>query len=316
MRRLRGNEIVAISYKESTEFFESLVHRLREHGVVCAITSGMACVALGLSTQTKDCDVLCDPGSAREFLRVLSDSTFHDMHCVYRGRTTPPCDSRWLRGGWTSHFEWKVPSGKVQLDAFGVPPRGSQSWQRTIVGDYVGLASLAEMKQTDRDKDWPFVTGIGMKMIEAGNAQGWLYLFDAQLIRRLASRFPLPDEIIQRRPILSLITQKRELLSDALQAEREFWRELNRERLSVYSAAQRTYARELRKLKPPGAMDLMHDHKLRVACARDHLPQRPIRDYGVERIIESARKNVARRYFPELLQWLPNVEPAFGELSN
>jgi hypothetical protein len=307
---------VAIGYKESAEFFESLVHRMRERGVVCAITSGMACVALGLSTQTKDCDVLCDPGSARKFLKVLCDSRFRGADCVYRGRTTPPCDSRWLLGGWTSHFEWKAASGKVQLDVFGVPPRGTQSWQETIAGDFVGLASLAEMKQTDRDKDWPFVTGIGVKMIEAGDTRGWLYLYDADLIRRLASRFPMPEGIVRQRPVLSLFTASRGLFFDALQAERDFWQELNRERLSVYSANRRPYARELRKLKPPGTMDLMSDHELRVTCARDHLPKRPIRDYGVDRIIESARRNVARRYHSELLEWLPNVKPAFGELSN
>ncbi|RIK82093.1 MAG: hypothetical protein DCC68_07120 [Planctomycetota bacterium] len=172
------------------------------------------------------------------------------------------------------------------------------------------------MKQTDRDKDWPFVTGIGAKMIEAGDARGWLYLFDSELIRRLASRFPLPETIVRQRPVLSLISANRDLFFDALLAEREFWQELNRERLSVYSAARRPFVRELRKLRPSGAMDVMADHRLRVACARDHLPQRPIRDFGVERIIEDARKNVARRYHPELLQWLPNVRPAFGELSN
>lgn len=40
-------------------FYERLVQRLRERGVVCAITSGLACVHYGIAETTPDCDLLC-----------------------------------------------------------------------------------------------------------------------------------------------------------------------------------------------------------------------------------------------------------------
>ena len=40
-------------------FYEELVRKLRDQGVVCAITSGLACVHYGVAETTKDCDLLC-----------------------------------------------------------------------------------------------------------------------------------------------------------------------------------------------------------------------------------------------------------------
>src|SRR5436853_2687347 len=48
-----------LSYAELEQFYEGLVIKLREQGVVCAITSGMACVHYGVAETTKDCDATC-----------------------------------------------------------------------------------------------------------------------------------------------------------------------------------------------------------------------------------------------------------------
>ena len=47
-----------LSYAELEQFYESLVARARRRGIVCAITSGMACVAFGVAQATQDCDLL------------------------------------------------------------------------------------------------------------------------------------------------------------------------------------------------------------------------------------------------------------------
>ena len=51
-------------------FYERLVQRLRERGVVCAITSGLACVHYGIAETTQDCDLLCHTRSFEELLEL------------------------------------------------------------------------------------------------------------------------------------------------------------------------------------------------------------------------------------------------------
>jgi hypothetical protein len=40
------------------------------------------------------------------------------------------------------------------------------------------------MKRTNRDKDWPFVTALGARMIEMGDERGWLHIYDETLLRK------------------------------------------------------------------------------------------------------------------------------------
>ncbi len=47
-----------LSYSELEEFYEDLVAKARGQGIVCAITSGMACVNFGVSQTTRDCDLI------------------------------------------------------------------------------------------------------------------------------------------------------------------------------------------------------------------------------------------------------------------
>ncbi|MEO7297758.1 MAG: hypothetical protein ABI042_04195, partial [Verrucomicrobiota bacterium] len=85
-------------------FFEDFVSELRHRGVVCAITSGMACVHYGVAETTKDCDLLCHPSSFGTLLDLLEETKVSGASCRYRGNISPPLDARWHRGGWTSHF--------------------------------------------------------------------------------------------------------------------------------------------------------------------------------------------------------------------
>ena len=92
-------------------FYEDLVRKLRDQGVVCAITSGLACVHYGIAETTQDCDLLCHPSSFDQLLRLLAFTEINGATCAYRGNISPPLDARWHRGGWTSHFEWSETSG-------------------------------------------------------------------------------------------------------------------------------------------------------------------------------------------------------------
>jgi hypothetical protein len=83
----------------------------------------------------------------------------------------------------------------------------------------VTLASrriVAAMKRTNRGKDWPFVTALGIRMLDAGLPEGWLHLYDAGVIRDQLSRCTPPEEIVARRPALRLALARRTLpLHDA-----------------------------------------------------------------------------------------------------
>src|SRR2546421_4783623 len=89
-------------------FYEDLVIKLRDRGVICAITSGLACVHYGIAETTQDCDLLCHPGSFDALLGLLSETKISGVDCRYRGNISPPLDSGWHRGGWTSHFHWET----------------------------------------------------------------------------------------------------------------------------------------------------------------------------------------------------------------
>jgi len=163
-----------VNPNELHRFYEGLVCQLRDRGVVCAITSGLACVHYGISETTQDCDLLCHPKSFDLLLEVLAEMQIEGKPCHYRGNISPPLDARWHSGGWTSHFEWDTKAQSTTLDVFGKAVRQSSPWELDLAGLYVGRNVVAEMKRTDRDKDWPFITSLGTDLLRSDDQRGWL----------------------------------------------------------------------------------------------------------------------------------------------
>ena len=223
-----------LSYAELEQFYEGLVTRARRQGIACAITSGMACVAYGVAQATQDCDLLCAPDAAGKLLDLLAEASLHGQLPGYRGHLTPPLDARWLRGGWTSHFVWDAAGAEAYLDIFGVAPRGSSPWEAELQGFYAGPHTVAQMKRTNRGKDWPFVTALGVKLLEAGDPRGWLHLFNYEVLIQTAAKLPCPAEMIALRPVLGLLAPGDERLEVALRGEIEFWNQLYRLRIRVH----------------------------------------------------------------------------------
>jgi hypothetical protein len=104
-------------------------------------------------------------------------------------------------------------------------------------------------------------------------------------------------------------------LSVAVLAERLFWQELDRLRTRIYRAALRPFVLAMGRTKSPAGAPLPQQHAARLACAEENLNQKPIKTYGVERLIQEARQATAAFVRPELLQWLPNVHPHFTYLE-
>lgn len=303
-----------LTQAELDQFYERIVVSVRARGGVCAITSGMACIEFGVAQTTKDCDVLCEPRSARILLDVIGSAELMGSCCRYRGNLSPPLDARWLRGGWTSHFFWKARGAEAYLDVFGVAPRGSSPWAAELRGLYAHPHTVAEMKRTDREKDWPFATALGSMMLSAGDARGWLHIFDVTTLRRLIKRIPCPQEIVALRPALGLALRRDKRLEHVVHVEKVYWSALDRARLRVYERAVRPYAAAVRKALTPRDASLELQHETRRERARRLLPKSPLRDHGLPALVHDARKSVVTLVPGANLEYLPEVADNFASL--
>lgn len=296
-------------------FFEDLVRELRSRGVICAITSGLACVHYGIAETTQDCDLLCHPASFQTLLDLLQQTEVAGARCHYRGNISPPLDARWHRGGWTSHFQWDSMPDVTTLDVFGHAMRESAPWADDVAGLYASQNVVAEMKRTDRDKDWPVITSLGVALLQARDPRGWLHLFNADSISELLEACPIPTELLKIRPALQLAVSRDPALERALLTEQHFWKELDRLRIRICRAALRPYVLAMGREDFSKASSLHEDHRIRVACAEKSLEKNPVSQYGVERMIEEARKSTAAFVNPDLIRWLPDVRRYFRFLT-
>ncbi len=302
---------------EQQTFYENLVRELRSRGVICAITSGMACVHYGIAETTKDCDLLCHPGSFPTLLTLLAQTKIDGHDCHYRGNISPPLDARWHRGGWTSHFQWDTQPDATTLDIFGHALRESSPWLHDIFGLYAGANTVAAMKRTNRDKDWAFVTALGVRMIEADDQRGWLHVFNADTLLELLGQHQCPPDLAASRPALDLGLRNDPRLAGALNAERKLWEELDRRRIHILQRHLRAYVSAVRTARAAKALPLEPEHLLRVECAARHLPENPLKTYGLQKYVDEAEAALFESgLIPEnALTWLPDVMKYFEWLN-
>jgi|SRR5947209_14328588 len=193
--------------------------------------------------------------------------------------------------------------------------RGTSPWEHDLAGLYAGKNVVAEMKRTDRDKDWPFITSLGNEMLRARDQRGWLHLFEPDALLECQDEDSIPSELFSSRPLLQLAINRDPRLRMAVMAERHFWQELDRLRIRIYRAALRPYVLAMGRARISSGLALPEQHRERVACAEKSLAQTPIASYGVDRLIAEARAATAAFVQPELLEWLPNVRPYFTFLE-
>lgn len=305
-----------IPYAELERFFCALVVRAQERGIPCAITSGMACVHFGVAATTKDCDVLCQPEKSDEFRNLIAETELRGLAPNYRGHISPPLDARWMRGGWTSHFTWKTAPEETCLDIFGIAPRGSSPWELQLIGIYARYNVVAEMKRTNREKDWPFATSLGGRMILDGDSNGWLHLHDGEVLRNLLQSGKIPPHLKELRPVLGLAPFSDTMrVKRVLMAERVFWSELDEIRVQIFQKHLRPYVSAVRRASAGRRdMSIADSHVLRLQCAEEHLPQLPVREYGIARMIAEARQNVGMTMGEDVVSWLPVAEGNFHGL--
>ena len=295
-----------ISYAELEIFFRDLVNRAQLAGIPCAITSGRACVHFGVAATTKDCDVLCLPEKSNAFRALIAATSLRGLPPQYRGNISPPLDTHWMRGGWTSHFTWKTKPEETCLDVFGIAPRGSTPWEDELRGLYASRHTVAEMKLTNREKDWPYITALGIKLLAMDDPRGLLHIYDPAVLIQSVRKYPPASWMLEARPSLRLAIKADPLLEGALHAETVFWHKLDACRIQLYERALRPYVSAVRKAQARRTLTLAESHEIRIACAWESLAPSPIASYGFAQLVTDARESAGRLLHPSLMSWLPN----------
>ncbi|MSR64922.1 MAG: hypothetical protein EXS18_03975 [Verrucomicrobiae bacterium] len=209
----------------------------------CVISSGQAVVLHRLAIMSKDGDWILreDAETTEHVLRVL------DSHrATYRFGA--PLDVRWLKGGWSSHFEFTRDSLRVRTDFVTRPPRLTTSdldrlWkeQSGRPTPFLDARDLADVKKTDREKDYAVIGELARLMNDVRDQL--LYSRSARDLSRLANENPaMVKPLAARRPLLTLIASGQDALEVALDAERRALMHANEKRLDGYRRAAERWA--------------------------------------------------------------------------
>jgi len=210
-------------------------NRGRLRAVVC---SGQAAVMHRLALMSKDGDWIVreDEESLHHIMEVLSG-----FRAQYRFGA--PFDVRWLKGGWSSHLEFRLSDMRVRTDFFSRPPRIPPAelerlWKEQESADlpFVNLKDLAELKKTNREKDYVIIGEIARLMEDPRDQL--LYSRSALDIISLAEKYPgLVMELARQRPLLENFSAGREKLEELLDKEKRALIHANERRLELYLRA-------------------------------------------------------------------------------
>ncbi|MBI5362686.1 MAG: hypothetical protein HZA53_05870 [Planctomycetes bacterium] len=254
-------------YLELTREFNA--GRLRT--IVC---NGQAAVLHKLAISSKDGDWILreDDEALRHVLDVLARRGA-------RYRFGAPLDLAWMRGGWSAHFEFAANEMRVRTDFFTRPPRVSavelaRLWREQEGRDppFTDARILAEMKKTDREKDYPFIGELARLMPDPRDQIR--YSRSADDLIELAARHPgLVRELTPSRSLLARIAEGRRALAEAIQLEMLDCMEVNERRIRAYLRASEGW----KKLWPAlerevDSLDLPQAHAFVVERARGVLP--------------------------------------------
>jgi len=304
------------------DFLKIFAGQLRSAGIPFAITSGMACVHYGLQQNTKDSDWII-PADALGRLRELLSKLEGDLppwRVSYRQIFGAPLDAEYMQHGWTSHLSIWDNAGSVEhkVDIFSKPPRVKPE---ELIADPDGWASqhvVAQMKKTDRDRDWPIVDGLGQRLWASQSDLGLLHLNN---LPGLMAAWSAADErtrqgLAARRPLLACLreTLKEGEIERLLLLERLVWERINDERYGRYSRAWKEFYRRWRKEESwdwPTSEPFWMQHQCLAKAVRQHaLPPNPIAGLAPADLVTAALRRLNEMGFPEseVRQVLPPVE--------
>ncbi|MBA7470574.1 hypothetical protein ES707_05861 [subsurface metagenome] len=213
----------------------------RFRAVIC---SEQAVVLHRLAIMSKDGDWVLreNPETMDHVLGVLAERGA-------RYRFGAPLDVRWMTGGWSSHLQLSHEKLRIRTDFFTRPPRISTPrlallWREQEGRDppFVGVEDLAEIKKTNREKDYAVIGELARMMADVRDQL--LYSRSARDLIGLAEEHPdTLSEVVERRPdVLGMISFGRAELEAALDAERRRLIHANEERLGAYMEAAKNWS--------------------------------------------------------------------------
>ncbi len=246
----------------------------RLRAIIC---SGQAVVLLRLAVASKDGDwVLREDQEALD--HVLSVLERHGA----RYRFGAPLDLRWLRAGWSSHFEFDSGGLRVRTDFFTRPPRVSTGALTKLWIDQEGRdppfttpSVLAAMKMTGREKDWPFVGELA-RLVDS-NRERFLLSQSARDLQDLSLRHPdLARELAAKRTAIAALPRGELAVEAEIDRERRQHMAEDRRRIEAYVRASADFARcwTLEQARLNG-LPLRRSHALVVDWAATCLPTSP-----------------------------------------
>jgi len=282
----------------------------------------MACVHYGLQQSTKDSDWII-PAEALARLRELLIKQEGDLppwRVSYRQIFGAPLEAEYMQHGWTSHLSiWdSAASVEHKVDIFSKPPRVKAE---EVIADPDGWASqhvVAQMKKTDRDRDWPIVSSLGRRLWAARIDLGLLHITDPVQLRAawLAAEAPSRQRLAVRRPLLAQLTpaQSEGQVERLLLLERLVWERVNDQRYSRYTRAWKAFYRLWRGAEdwdwPTSEPFGMQHQRLSNAVRQHGLPPDPLATVGREALVRTAVQRLVEMGFPEteVAQVLPPVD--------
>lgn len=281
------------------DFVDWLGSQWRLAGIRAVVTSGQACVHYGIQLSTKDSDWIVQPDDLATLCSTLAEwDERPDMEVRFRSLCGAPLEANFLRHGWTSHVEVVEGGREHRIDLFGKAPRVQCTETDQDNAQYASRHVVAQMKKTDREKDWPIVFGLGRQMIEREDWRGVLHLQDAATLQNVWPSVPIQKhaELVHQRPLLALANGSPGMLRRAIAVERSIWIAVNRLRYRRYQLAWKEFYRAWRsepEMQWPLDQPFLAQHlALLEAAARFQLPEKPLGPVDGPTLLELALLDV------------------------
>jgi len=260
----------------------SLTREFNEGALRAILSSGQAVVLHRLAVMSKDGDWI---------LRESQDALAHVLDVLERRgaryRYGAPLDVRWMRGGWSSHFEFRSEAIRVRTDFVTRPPRLDADdlaalWreQASSAIPVVDPRRLIELKKTNREKDYA-VIGELARLLDDPRQQFLASRSARDLVALAVAQPELARELAATRPVLAETGAGIDALEAALDAERRTMIHANEKRLRRYMAAAAAWSARWPAVEARIAgLPLSRAHGVVAARAEGVLPFEPPEEPG------------------------------------
>lgn len=251
-----------------------LTQQFNEGKLRAILSSGQAVVLHRLAVMSKDGDWILreEDETLKHILEILSQYGA-------RYRFGAPLDIRWLRGGWSSHFEFSYHGLRIRTDFVMRPPRISPTALQTLWKEQEGKAipfvdakTLVEIKKTNREKDYAVIGELARLLSDVRDQA--LSSRSARDLLILAEKYPevLSDLSVQR-PLLKKVSGGRAELERALDEEKRALIHANEARLQAYLEAAEKWSKIWPEIeKEVSGYSLMEAHRIIVHRSCNILP--------------------------------------------